>query len=69
VTRGTGVNQHYRKHWVAKGRRRDTVYLAMIDYDWPRVKYGLDTWLHNDNFDEDGKQRRSLKECRESKDC
>lgn len=55
-----------RKHWIMKGKRRDTSWFSMIDDDWPTVKKGFETWLSNSNFDENGRQKRGLKECREN---
>lgn len=55
-----------RKHLVIKGRRRDTVWLSITDEEWPTVKGGLEAWLSADNFDENGRQRRGLKQCREA---
>ncbi|KAK2026389.1 acetyltransferase [Colletotrichum zoysiae] len=56
----------FRKHMVIKGRRRDTAWLSITDEEWPVVKGGLEAWLSEDNFDEFGKQRQTLKQCRES---
>ncbi|KAK1529710.1 acetyltransferase [Colletotrichum paranaense] len=56
----------FRKHMVAKGRRRDTAWFSIIDDEWPVVKAGLETWLSEENFDENGKQRKGLKQCREA---
>ncbi|WQF89932.1 Putative GNAT domain, acyl-CoA N-acyltransferase [Colletotrichum destructivum] len=56
----------FRKHLVIKGRRRDTVWLSITDEEWPTVKGGLEAWLSADNFDENGKQRKGLKQCREA---
>lgn len=55
-----------RKHMVAKGRRRDTAWFSITDDEWPVAKAGLETWLSEDNFDENGKQRKGLKQCREA---
>ncbi|KAH6876618.1 acyl-CoA N-acyltransferase [Thelonectria olida] len=56
----------FKKHMIIKGRRRDTAWFAISDEDWPQAKRSLEAWLSEDNFDEDGKQRRSLKEVRQS---
>jgi hypothetical protein len=48
-----------------KGKRRDTAWFSMIDDDWTTVKKGFTLWLSEDNFDESGRQKRGLKECRE----
>ncbi|KAL0932798.1 GNAT family [Colletotrichum truncatum] len=55
----------FRKHMIIKGRLRDTAWLSITDEEWPVVKGGLETWLSEENFDEQGKQRRTLKQCRE----
>ena len=54
-----------RKHMVVKGRERDTAYLSVTDAEWPGVRGGFEAWLDDGNFDEGGKQRRGLAECRE----
>lgn len=56
----------HRKHMVIKGRRRDTAWFSITDEEWPVVKQGLEGWLSENNFDEQGKQRKSLKEIRQS---
>ncbi|KAF6824961.1 GNAT family acetyltransferase [Colletotrichum plurivorum] len=55
----------FRKHMVIKGRRRDTAWFSITDDEWPAVKCGLEAWLSDENFDEQGKQRKALKQCRE----
>ncbi|KFA55989.1 hypothetical protein S40293_04002 [Stachybotrys chartarum IBT 40293] len=54
----------FRKHMIAKGRRRDSAYFSIIDDEWPGLDQGFKAWLDENNFDEQGKQRRGLKECR-----
>ena len=53
----------FRQAVIYKGRTRDTDWLSMIDKDWPQVKARLETWLRPDNFDENGQQLKSLREC------
>lgn len=54
-----------RQHRVAKGYNRDTVWLSIVDREWPLVGGALRAWLAADNFeDATGKQRRRLRECR-----
>lgn len=53
---------------VYKGRNRDTTWFSVLDRDWPRVKAGFEAWLAPENFDQDGRQRRRLEECRRSTD-
>jgi RimJ/RimL family protein N-acetyltransferase len=55
-----------RQEQIFKGRNRDTVIYSMIDSEWPICKKAFETWLGDANFDEQGKQRRSLVEVRES---
>ena len=49
-----------RQATVYKSRNRDTAWFAAIDSEWPALKVAFETWLKNDNFDQDGKQRLSL---------
>lgn len=55
-----------RRHMVVKGRARDTAYFGVTDAEWPVVRGGFEAWLDDGNFDEDGRQRRGLVECREA---
>ncbi|KAF4814338.1 hypotheticall protein [Colletotrichum siamense] len=55
----------FRKHMVIKGRRRDTAWFSITDDEWPVVKGGLESWLSKHNFDEQGNQRKTLKQCRD----
>jgi len=50
----------FRQHMVVKGQNRDTAWFAMLDQDWPGLKARFDAWLHPDNFDADGMQKRRL---------
>jgi len=54
----------FRQATLYKGRNRDTAWYAMTDKDWPRVKAGYRAWLAADNFDQDGRQKRKLEDCR-----
>ncbi|WP_279482561.1 GNAT family protein [Aureimonas sp. SK2] len=54
----------FRQHMVSKGRNRDTAWFSIIDGDWPKVRAGFEAWLDPDNFDRNGRQRRSLAQCR-----
>lgn len=56
----------FRNHLIVKGRVRDTVWFSITAAEWPGVKKGLETWLAEDNFDAEGRQIRTLKECRQS---
>jgi RimJ/RimL family protein N-acetyltransferase len=54
----------FRHHMVVKGRNRDTAWFSMIDAEWPALETGYAAWLAEDNFDGQGRQRRSLEQCR-----
>jgi RimJ/RimL family protein N-acetyltransferase len=49
-----------RKHQVVKGHNRDTAWYAITDDEWPAIRLGFDAWLASENFDSDGRQKRSL---------
>ncbi|MBL8790739.1 MAG: GNAT family N-acetyltransferase [Rhizobiales bacterium] len=50
----------FRQHFIVKGRNRDTAWFSIIDKEWPRIRKGFETWLAEDNFDADGKQKAKL---------
>lgn len=50
----------FRQATVYKGRNRDTAWYAITDGDWPALQHAYEVWLAAENFDVDGKQRRSL---------
>lgn len=52
----------FRQAVIYKGRTRDTDWMSMIDKDWPQVKSRLETWLRPENFDQNGRQYKSLRE-------
>jgi len=52
----------FRKHMIVKGRNRDTAWYAITDDEWPVIKLSFEAWLAEDNFDPQGRQRRSLAE-------
>jgi RimJ/RimL family protein N-acetyltransferase len=54
----------FRQHMVIKGQNRDTAWFSMTDAEWPPLKTSYQAWLADDNFDGDGRQRRSLEQCR-----
>ena len=54
----------FRHHMVVKGRNRDTAWYSIIDTEWPAVRAGFLAWLDPENFDAEGRQRRSLQACR-----
>lgn len=55
----------FRQHMVMRGRNRDTAWFALLDHEWPTAKAALEAWLAPENFDAEGRQRRSLGACRE----
>ncbi|MFJ8438593.1 GNAT family N-acetyltransferase [Kitasatospora griseola] len=56
----------FRQAVVYKGRNRDTAWYSVVDAEWPQVGKALREWLSPDNFDADGRQRRSLAAVRAS---
>jgi RimJ/RimL family protein N-acetyltransferase len=52
----------FRQHMIVKGKNRDTAWFAMLDSEWPARKTAFERWLDASNFDESGRQRRSLRE-------
>lgn len=52
----------FKQALVYKGRNRDTAWFSILDKDWPRLEVGFKAWLNPRNFDNAGKQLRSLKE-------
>ena len=55
---------NFRQATVYKGRNRDTCWFSILDSEWPAMKAALEAWLAPENFDADGRQRRSLTELR-----
>jgi RimJ/RimL family protein N-acetyltransferase len=56
----------FRQHLIVKGRNRDTAWFSILDGDWPVVKTAFQSWLAPRNFSDDGKQIKSLSDCRGS---
>jgi RimJ/RimL family protein N-acetyltransferase len=52
-----GVFYHHR---IVKGRNRDTAWFSILDHEWPAIRANFETWLAVENFDANGRQRRSL---------
>ncbi len=52
----------FRQAVVYKGRNRDTTWFSIIDSEWPALKRAYQQWLAPENFDGEGRQRRSLAE-------
>ncbi|ANN66659.1 GNAT family N-acetyltransferase [Bordetella bronchialis] len=53
----------FRQAIVYKGRTRDTAWFSIIDSEWPALRAGYQAWLAPDNFDAQGRQRRTLAAC------
>lgn len=58
----------FRQHMIVKGANRDTAWFSMLDTQWPACKMAFESWLSADNFDEQGRQLRSLADFREDDD-
>ena len=52
----------FRQAAVVKGHNRDTTWFSIIDSEWPAIKSSLEAWLSDDNFNEQGQQRKALSE-------
>ena len=54
----------FRQDQVMKGENRDTAWFSMLDSEWPHVKAAFEAWLAPENFDGEGRQKRSLTDIR-----
>ena len=45
---------------VRKGENRDTAWYSILDSEWPQRKAAFEAWLAPANFDNDGRQKKSL---------
>lgn len=54
----------FRQHIITKGRNRDTAWFSMLDSEWPCAKAAFQSWLAPENFDHEGRQKRSLADIR-----
>ncbi len=54
----------FRQHMVIKDRNRDTAWFSIVDGEWPSVRVAFEAWLSDENFDGEGRQRRSLADIR-----
>lgn len=50
----------FRQNVVYKNRNRDSAWYSIIDSEWPALKAAFEGWLDPSNFDENGRQRKSL---------
>jgi RimJ/RimL family protein N-acetyltransferase len=48
------------QHRIVKGRNRDTAWFSILDGEWPALRANFEAWLDPENFDGEGRQRRSL---------
>jgi RimJ/RimL family protein N-acetyltransferase len=48
------------QHMIVKGHNRDTAWYSLLDSEWPQVRANIEAWLDPDNFDGEGRQRKSL---------
>jgi RimJ/RimL family protein N-acetyltransferase len=55
----------FRQVMVYHGRNRDTAWYSMLDREWPSARTAFERWLEPENFDGQGRQRRSLAALRE----
>lgn len=54
----------FRQAVVYKQRSRDTAWFSIIDAEWPALKAAFLAWLAPENFDADGRQRKTLADCK-----
>ncbi|KAL2819276.1 acyl-CoA N-acyltransferase [Aspergillus cavernicola] len=54
----------FRQHMVVKGRNRDTAWFSIMREEWDGLKEGLEGWLAERNFGEDGRQIKRLEDIR-----
>ena len=52
----------FRQATVYKGRNRDTAWYAILDCEWPQLNGAFTQWLDPSNFDDQGRQRRRLRD-------
>lgn len=50
----------FRQHFIVKGRNRDTAWFSIIDTEWPAIRQAFQAWLKDENFDADGRQKKTL---------
>jgi RimJ/RimL family protein N-acetyltransferase len=55
----------FRGDMIVRGRLRDTAWYSITADEWPRVRDGFERGLDPGNFAAEGRQRRTLEECRE----
>lgn len=50
----------FRQAMVYKNRSRDTAWFSIVDAEWPALKAAFEAWLDPDNFDTEGRQKKTL---------
>jgi RimJ/RimL family protein N-acetyltransferase len=55
------------RHMIVKGRNRDTAWYSIIDSEWPAIRANPQAWLAPENFDAQGRQKRSLSAINQSR--
>jgi RimJ/RimL family protein N-acetyltransferase len=53
----------FHRHMIVKGRNRDTAWYSILGEEWPARRAAFERWLVADNFDLEGRQRRTLAAC------
>jgi RimJ/RimL family protein N-acetyltransferase len=51
----------FRQATMYKGRNRDTNWYSILDTEWPALAAAYEAWLDPANFDEQGRQKKSLR--------
>ncbi len=64
-----GLGFRYEGTWrnaaIVKGWQRDVAWFSILKKEWPACRDAFSKWFLPDNFDDAGKQRKSLRELRE----
>lgn len=61
---GFGFEGVFRNDMVIRGKSRDTAWFSIVDREWPALHAALERWLADDNFANDGLQKRTLESFR-----
>ncbi|PWN36342.1 acetyltransferase [Meira miltonrushii] len=56
----------FRNHYIVKGRSRDSAWFSILETEWPVIQKAFQQWLHPDNFDQNGQQKRGLVDIRQT---
>ena len=54
----------FRQATMYKNRNRDTAWFSLLDTEWPTNQKAFEAWLSVSNFDDNGRQIKSLSQCR-----